>query len=175
MKMIIKTKHNNRTHAQMHGGTGGRTERGHAKHQQGFVMLWGPLCGRNLLRLLSKKETETIAPHVKNASIHLTDPQGRFFLLNRGLGRNNVGEAGVRVRVLAFQPSGFRGGGQAKTKPRRETISINKVGGQTDGHTDGRREAAPDWVSSQINRGRHGQTDGRTHVRRPRRTGFLHR
>ena len=55
MKMIIKTKHNNRTHARMHGGTGGRTERGHAKHQQSFVMLWGPLCGRNLLCLLSKK------------------------------------------------------------------------------------------------------------------------
>ena len=77
----------------------------------------------------------------------------------------------MRVRVLAFQPLGVRGGGQAKTKPRKETISINKVGGQT----DGRREAAPDWVSSQINRGRHGQRDGRTHVRRPRRTGFLHR
>ena len=80
----------------------------------------------------------------------------------------------MRVRVLALQPSDFPGGGQAKTKPRRETISINKVGGQTDRRTDGRREAAPDWVSSQINRGRHGQTDGCTHVPRPRRTGFLH-
>ena len=138
MKMIIKTKHNNRTHARMHGGTGGRTERGHAKHQQGFVMLWGPLCGRNLLCLLSKKETETIAPHVKNASIHLRAPQGLFFVEPRAGAKQCGGgwRAGAGACLPTFELSG-RGASQNEAQKGN---NINKQGWRTNGRTHGRME-----------------------------------
>ena len=75
---------------------------------------------------------------MKNASIHLTDPQGRFFLLNRGLGRNNVGEAGRAGAGVGLPTFGCSGRGASQNEAQKGN-NINKQGWRTNGRTEGGR------------------------------------
>ena len=129
---------NDSTHGRMHGGTGGRTERGHAKQQHGAVMLWGPFCGRNLLCLLSRKNGNNSTACEKR--IYTFDrPAGAIFLLNRGLGRNNVGEAGRAGAGVGLPTFGCSGRGASQNEAQKGN-NINKQGWRTNGQTHGRTE-----------------------------------
>ena len=138
MKMIIKRKKNNRTHGRMHGGTGGRTERGHAKQQHGAVMLWGPFCGRNLLCLLSRKNGNNSTACEKR--IYTFDrPAGAIFFVEPRAGAKQCG-GGWRAGAGACLPTFELSGRGASQNEAQKGNNINKQGWRTNGRTHGRTE-----------------------------------